>query len=52
MAVQKTPSTHMFNPDFADNDVVNAAVYVLPWVSFSIPTETYIVTHTSWTANF
>jgi len=27
----------MLNPDFADNDVVNAAVYVLPRVSFTIP---------------
>ena len=36
----------MLNPDFADNDVVNAAVYILPRVSFTIPSHTHTQTYT------
>jgi len=32
--------THVFDPDCADNYVVNAAVYILPRVGFTVPTFT------------
>jgi len=34
--------TDMFDPDFADNNVVNTAVDVLPRVSLTVPTFTAV----------